>query len=216
MARGTRFGSIHSNADLGLIQQAVEITPPEPRTNIIDVPGANGGKDLTEALGVGVTYKDCSIVWTFALYPGSKWAKKRGLVSNALNGLSCHIVFDDDPEWYYDGRLSVSKYEVDGLLKQITVEAVCRPYRRRISMSRETAALSTTEKELTLEIGDMPLVPDITVDVQTTLVWGDIRLSVSPGTHTFPVLRMQGTQQISVSGSKPGTIEITWREGSLA
>lgn len=83
-------------------------------------------------------------------------------------------------------------------------------------MSSETAALSTTEKELTLEIGDMPLVPDITVDVQTTLVWGDIRLSVSPGTHTFPVLRMQGTQQISVSGSKPGTIEITWREGSLA
>lgn len=216
MAKGTKFGSIHSKADLGLIQQAVEITPPEPRTNIVDVPGANGGKDLTEALGIGVTYKDCVITWTFALYPGSSWAQKRSLVSNALNGLACHIVFDDDTEWYYDGRLSVSKYEAEWPLRQIIVEAVCRPYKRRITLSQETVALSTTEKKVTLSIGDMPVVPEITVDVQTTLTWGDTRLTINPGTHTFPALRMKGTQQITVKGSTPGTIKIEWREGSLA
>ena len=215
MAKGTTFGTIHSGIDLRLIQQRVVITPPKPRTNIIDVPGANGGKDLTEALGIGVTYKDCSIVWTFALYPGSDWTQKRNEVSNALNGLSCHIVFDDDPDWYYDGRLSVTEYPTDGLLRQITIEAICRPYKRKIVMSRESANLTTDEKTLALAIGNMPIVPEITVDVQTTLHWGSVTLTISPGTHTFPALRMKGDQRITVTGSAEGRITITWREGSL-
>lgn len=215
MANGTTFGIVHSNADLHLIQQKVVITPPKPRINIIDVPGANGGKDLTEALGIGVTYQDCSIVWTFAIYPRDNWAHKRKEVSDALNGVACHIVFDDDLDWYYDGRLSVTEYPTDGLLRQITIEAICRPYKRKIVMSRESANLTTAEKTLVLAIGNMPIVPEITVDVQATLHWGSVTLTISPGTHTLPALRMKGDQRITVTGSAEGRITITWREGSL-
>ena len=79
MAKGTKFGSLHSVADLRLIQQSVKITPAKPRLNLLDVPGANGKVDLTEANGAGVTFEskkyDCIApegvvcTWSPAEYP---------------------------------------------------------------------------------------------------------------------------------------------------
>lgn len=45
MAKGTKFGNIHSVTDLRLIQQSVKITPAKPRLNLLDVPGMNGKYD---------------------------------------------------------------------------------------------------------------------------------------------------------------------------
>lgn len=131
MARGTDFGGIHSHRDLHLIQQLVEVEPAEPKMNLVDIPGSDGSKDLTTQPAGRVTYKDRKITWTFALYPGENWDAKHRQVSNALNGLECRITLDTDPAYYYHGRLAVKKYKLDGLLRQITLEAICRPYKLR-------------------------------------------------------------------------------------
>lgn len=128
MARGTDFGGIHSYRDLNLIQQAVEEQPAEPKLNLIDIPGADGSKDLSELPTGRVVYSDRSLSWTFALYPGENWTAKHRQVSNALNGRRCRITLDEDPGYYYDGRVTVKKYARDKLLRQITVEATCAPY----------------------------------------------------------------------------------------
>lgn len=129
MARGTDFGGIHSDYDLNLIQQSVEVDPAEPKLNLVEIPGADGAVDLTEQPAGRVTYKTRKITWTFALYPGDSWDEKHREVSNALNGRKCNITLDTDLDYYYQGRLSVSKHKVDGVLRQITVEAICQPYK---------------------------------------------------------------------------------------
>lgn len=128
MARGTDFGGIHSHRDLNLIQQLVEVQPAEPKLNLVDIPGADGSRDLSALPAGRVVYADRSITWTFALYPGEKWDAKHRQVSNALNGRECKITLDTDPDYYYQGRLSVKKYNHDRTLHQITVEATCRPW----------------------------------------------------------------------------------------
>lgn len=128
MARGTDFGGIHSHRDLNLIQQLVEVQPAEPKLNLVDIPGADGSRDLSTLPAGRVVYADRSITWTFALYPGEKWDAKHRQVSNALNGRECKITLDTDPDYYYWGRLSVKKYNHDRTLHQITVEAICRPW----------------------------------------------------------------------------------------
>lgn len=128
MARGTDFGGIHSSTDLRLIQQSVDVQPAEPKLNIVDVPGADGGKDYSEQPAGRVVYNDRKLTWLFALYPGDNWSAKHRQVSNALNGRYCKITLDTDPGYYFLGRLSVKKYNVDKTLRQITVEAICRPY----------------------------------------------------------------------------------------
>lgn len=128
MARGTDFGGIHSHRDLNLIQQQVNEQPAEPKLNMIDIPGADGSKDLSELPGGRLTYKDRTVSWLFALYPGDNWDTKHRQVSNALNGKRCRITLDTNPAYYYLGRLIVKKYNKDKALRQITVEAVCSPY----------------------------------------------------------------------------------------
>ena len=216
MASGTLFGVVHTSTTLHLIQQSIEVGPAEPKTNLIEMPGGNGSIDLTEALGTGVVYKDRKIKWIFALYPGDQWAEKRSAISNALNGKRLHITSDDDPGWYYDGRISVADHKSDNRLYQITVEATCAPYKRKITESSVSAELSTAPAEIALAIGQMPLVPKITVEQETTVEWGDYTITISAGTHLLPDLLMSGAQTIrakTTSGS--GTITITWREGSL-
>lgn len=131
MARGTDFGGIHSHRDLNLIQQQVEVDPAEPKLNLVEIPGADGAVDMTEQPAGRVTYNTRKITWLFALYPGESWDAKHRQVSNALNGRKCNITLDTDQEYYYQGRLSVTKHKVDGVLRQITVEAICQPYKRK-------------------------------------------------------------------------------------
>ena len=136
MARGTDFGGVHSHRDLHLIQQKVEVQPAEPKLNLIEIPGADGSKDLSTQPADRVTFNDREITWTFALYPGENWDTKHSQVSGALNGRYCQITLDTDPGYYYLGRLVVAKYKVDGLLRQITVKAKCRPYKLRQQVTR--------------------------------------------------------------------------------
>lgn len=136
MARGTNFGGIHSHTDLNLIQQKVVVDPAAPKLNLIEIPGADGAVDLTEQPAGRVTYKTRKITWTFALYPGEDWDAKHRQVNNALNGRACNITLDTDPEYYYQGRLTVKKHNVSGLLRQITVEATCQPYKLRQGETR--------------------------------------------------------------------------------
>ena len=128
MARGTDFGGIHSHHHLDLIQQKVEVQPAEPKLNLVDIPGADGSRDLSSLPAGRVVYSDRTITWIFALYPGERWDAKHRQVSNALNGQECRITLDTDPDYYYQGRLTVKKYNIDRTLRQITVEAICRPW----------------------------------------------------------------------------------------
>ena len=128
MAKGTDFGGVHSYWDLNLIQQRVDIQPAEPKLNTVDIPGADGSVDLSTQPAGRIVYRDRVLTWTYALYPGENWHLKHRQVSNALNGRRCRITLDDDPDYYYDGRLTVKKYNTDKLLRQITIEAVCAPY----------------------------------------------------------------------------------------
>ena len=216
MAKGTLFGVVHSSTTLHLIQQNVEVGPAEPKTSLVEIPGGNGSIDLTEALRAGVAYKDRTIKWTFALYPGEPWASQRSEVSNAINGKRLQIVFDDDPTWYYDGRVSVTDHKSDNRLHQITIEATCAPYKRKLTESAISTELSTELVGISCAIGQMPLVPLITVAQETVVQYGEYSTTIQAGAHLLPDLLMSGTQTIKAKVTDgTGTISITWREGSL-
>ena len=217
MAKGTKFGGLHSSADLHLIQQKIEIGSPAPKTVLVEIPGANGSKDLTEALGVGVAFGDRAIKWTFALYPGADWERKRSAVCNAIHGKRMHITPDGEEGWYYDGRITVADHKSEKRLRQITVSAVCAPYRLKETETVVSAENIGTEfTEISCEIGAMPLVPTITAAQETIIQWGDYTIAIPVGDSLLPALRMSGTQVLKAKvESGTGRITIKWREGSL-
>lgn len=217
MARGTDFGGIHSHRDLNLIQQLVEENPAEPKLNFIDIPGADGSKDMSEQPSGRVVYGNRVLRWTFGLYPGENWGAKRRQVSRALNGKRLRITLDEDPDYYYDGRVAVRKYERDKLLRQITVEATCNPYQLRQHETVRTETVSTTERSILLTNENMPVIPQITVTVPTTVGFNGNTFSLTAGTHRFLDIELQeGVNTLTAkTASGTGTITIKYQEGSL-
>lgn len=217
MAKGTTFGGWHSHRDLHLIQQKVEVQPAPPKINLVDVPGADGSKDLSTQPAGRVVYGDRKITWTFALYPGENWDKKHQQVSNALNGLACEIVLDSDLDYYYEGRLTVKKYKLDGLLGQITIEATCRPYKLKRYETKIVVDLTTAYTTIPLVNERKIVIPTITVTAETTLLWQGSTLVLAPGTHRIADIELQPGNSLLDAKVTTGTGKITvaYREGAL-
>lgn len=217
MARGTDFGGVHSYRDLHLVQNPVNVEPAKPKLNFIDVPGADGSKDFTESPAGRVVFNTRKITWTFKLYPGDDWAAKYTEVSNAINGRACKITLDDDPDWYYVGRVSVDKHAADGILHTITVVATCQPYKLWQNELTATESLTTTYKTLLLTNNRMRVVPTIKVTAPTTLLWDGNTFSLAAGTHKILDIELtEGANYLQAkTTSGTGSITVTYRKGAL-
>lgn len=217
--RETRFGDdIYSYQTLHLIQQSVDIQPAEPKLNLIDVPGADGSKDLSELPGGRMRYKDRIITWIYALYPGDNWDAKHAEVSNALNGKRCTIHLYTDWDWYYEGRVVVKKYNRDKALRQITVEAICSPYKRKYALSGGTYDITTDRVQINLHNTQLPVRPDLYATVEAEILWQGSTMVISPGVwvSSLDVELPKGDSVILVRAlSEPGQFRILYREGSL-
>jgi hypothetical protein len=219
MALGTYFGGVHSHRDLDLIQQKVDVQPAEPKLNLVDIPGADGAKDMSELPGGRLHYKDRKITWTFALYPGANWDEKHRQVSNAINGRRCKITLGRDPRYYYYGRLTVKKYNTDKALRQITVEATCSPWILKQQPTIVTATLTASDEftALILRNERKPVAPIIEVTAEATIRWNGSARGVSAGRFTSLDIELQeGDNVLEIRTSAPDCkVTITYQEGSL-
>lgn len=142
--KGVKFNDIHSYRNLNLILSGVSIPPATPKTTYVDVPGADGSLDQTEALGeVKFNNRDCEFL--FSVLPTDDFEEKKTEVSNLLNGKVCKITLDKDADYYYQGRCTVEKYKCDKMLRQITVKAKVHPYKLKQDVTTKSWTISKTK-----------------------------------------------------------------------
>lgn len=216
----TTFGSISTGSGVGnldIIQQSVRVHPAQPKTNLVNLPGADGDIDLTEALGLGVKYASRKIEWTFALYPSQDWATKRTEVANAINGKRLAIVLSEDSTHTYNGRVTVKDYARDKELRQITVEAICDPF-GLLAASTVNVSLTTSYQSKSITTKGRPIVPTFTTDVAADVQYGGVTYTLPVGTSQIPqiVLPQNTTSTIKVRGQmSSGSMTIQYQNGDL-
>lgn len=216
---GVLFGEIHSYRDLNLVLSKVDVSPAAPKTTYVDIPGADGSLDLSEALGE-VKFYDRTLKFTFTMHPGgdlseAAWEAKKTQVSNRLNGLACQIALDKDPGYYWQGRASVDEYQSNKRVRQIVVSAVVRPYKLKQEVTVVSTAISSTGKALTLKNSRRPVSPTVScTNDNTKVVFGGSTYTFSKGDHKDLGIRLkEGDNQVTVSGS--GTVKFTYQEADL-
>lgn len=216
IAKGISFDDIHSYYDLNLILSEVKIPPAKPKTTYIEVPGADGSIDLTEANGE-VRYSDRECTFKFTMHPldTSTWEEKQTEVSNLLNGRVFKITLDKDDEFHYQGRCTVSEYTSDKNFKQITVAAKVKPYKYKHNLTIVTATLSDTPKTLNILNGRKSIAPTIECsNDNTSIVFGDATYKLNAGTHKILDIRfVEGINNVTVSGN--GTVIFRYQEAEL-
>ena len=129
--KGVKFGNYHSWDDFSLILSEKTIGSPSPKTETIDIPGGDGVLDLTEYFGE-VKYNNRKLEFVFSTkVPQSEFLALFSRVQNALHGQKMRIVLDDDPEWCYIGRITVSEWKANKVIGKLTIDCDCEPYRTK-------------------------------------------------------------------------------------
>lgn len=131
--KGIMFGSYHSWRDFQLILGSKTIGTPSPKTETIDIPGGDGVLDLTEFFGE-TKYKNRTLSFEFSsMVTPSEFMSLFSMVQNALHGKKMTITMDDDPDWYYTGRISVSEWKADRNIGKLTIDCDCEPYKNKLT-----------------------------------------------------------------------------------
>lgn len=142
------------------------VASPEVRTMYIDVHGTDGTLDLSTALTGGIQYKNREGSWSFVVANWyENWEVIHHKLSNYLHGKQFKIVLEDDPHYYYLGRLSINEWKSDKINSSVTINYYLDPYKYELNTSIEPWLWDP----FNFETGIIREYGDITVDGTTTL-----------------------------------------------
>lgn len=202
--------------DWRLTLTSQELTPPEPKTNYIELDGAHGTLDLTEALTGEVTYADRVYKATFWTSEGTYTDRLRVLqdIVRTVHGWKSPIILPDDPDHYLMGRVLVKSRTWDRVHAEVAIEAICDPWLYAVNETERRVDMSGTQDVVIHNHGRKTLCPVITVTNRMTLTYNGTTVELPVGTYQVTDLRLTpGANVISVTGY--GTLTFTYREASL-
>lgn len=213
---GVRFDGVHSDT-LGLRWLGdFVLSPPKAVTKYVDIPGRNGSLDYSQALTGYVVYEDREIELEFETETTSEadYMEKTAEIVNLLHGQRKTVVLDSDPEFMWDCRLEVDSERKNRRYSVVTVTGTAYPYKRKTTDTVVEQTVTDTATEITCNNLAEPVVPTIETSASMQIQFGNKTHSVQEGTHTIPdIVFLAGENVLTVTG--PGTIKITYREGSL-
>ncbi|HML67440.1 MAG TPA: hypothetical protein PKA81_03515 [Clostridia bacterium] len=209
-----RFGTKWARADYGLIVAPYAIPMPEPQMNFVEIPGRDGALDLSEAFGT-VRYADRVISLT--LYARAPFDASVSAFAADVHGRRMNVIFDRDPTFYYDARVTVDDVERHSGYCELLLECRAKPYKLE-HFETTVTILPNGTATVTLTNTRMPTVPTITVSAEMTLAFTllgkDYTVNLSVGTHIIPSLvLLEGDTAIEITGT--GRITFTYRKGTL-
>lgn len=204
--------------DWALVLTAKDITPPEPKTNYVEIDGASGSLDLSESLTGEVTYKDRTVSAAFWTSEGSRNDREKLInkIVSVLHGKKIKIIDPDDPEHYFYGRVNVKSRNNILPYAEFTIEAICEPWRYAINESERRVVVksSTVTNAVINNNGVKTLCPVITVTGSVTITFEGTKITLSAGSYKISDIKLrQGVNIIGVSGN--GSATFTYREADL-
>ena len=196
----------------GLYLSSFSIEKPLPKTVFIDIPFGDGALDLSEASGE-IRYNTRRLKMSLqSVLSTAELETLSTKVANAIHGNRVKIRFDQDPNFYYLGRVSVS-YQKAGAIGEIIVEAICDAYKYKTEVTEQLEEVTTT-KAVTLYNLRKTAYPKITTTAAFSIVKDGVTYSygiVTDYQTTIPLYA--GANALILNGS--GTIIFDWQEGAL-
>lgn len=139
MYHSVTFGDKNSWDDWHLISKdRPYIAQPTPKTKYVELAGASGTIDLTEALTGLPTYNDRtgSLEFIIDYDYWANWNEAYDAIANYLNGYRYKMMLEDEPYTYYIGRFSVSSYapgnSANSPWATITINYTLYPYKYKL------------------------------------------------------------------------------------
>lgn len=204
--------------DWRLVLTGKDVTPPEPKTNYVEIDGMDGTLDLSESLTGEITYKDRTVSASFWTSEGSFKERSdllRKIVS-ALHGKKIKIIEPDDPDHYFYGRVKIKSLTNILPYATFTIEATCEPWRYAVDDTVRTIEVNSqiVTNAVINNNGVKTLSPVITVTGSVDITYNGVKTPLTAGTYKISDIRLrQGVNVIGVSGN--GSATFTYKEADL-
>lgn len=212
------------------------IGEPEQYTNYVSVPGMNGQLDMSEVLTGYPTYIRRKLKIRLAgIREKTSWDSIISAFRNKINGRVCHIIFDNDLNYYWRGRVSITDFSSAMTLGQFTVDVEADPYKYSLVSSAEPWLWDpfNFETDSITYVGAWEINGSLTASVPSgnmltcpvfvasdivgslTMTVDNITYTMADGSNQFPEVMVGGEDEVELSFSGIGTIQIVYRGGSL-
>lgn len=130
---GATIAGQHTYDDLGMIaKKRLTFAPPVPRTAYIDIPWSNGLIDNSELLTDSVTYQNRTGSFEFLVVNGTSYTDTYSALLNLLHGQKVNVILDDDPDYYYTGRMQVNEFYSREMFSTIVLDYNMEPFKHSI------------------------------------------------------------------------------------
>lgn len=213
MKNGVKFGSKHSIDDWDLLMVSKDIESPEPKIITVEVPGADGTKDLSEIFGI--KYYNRTLTFEFDIFaPQKKWWTLHQEISSYLHGKKHKIILDADSDFYYFGRCKILSFTNTYNVAHLIISCDCDPYKYKLEKTIDSRAIIANKTYSFFNLC-REVVPEITVTSDTNFIFNGVSYSINAGTHkNLNIVFKQGYNNIKIiSGS--GNFIVAYQEATL-
>ena len=208
------FGNINSYTDWGLSLRPKDRPKPEPKYNYVSIPCRNGDLDLTEAMG-DVFYDNLTYSLEFNVPDAmNTWDEKLRTITNYLHGRKMRVVFSEDPNYYYVGRITIDELTSDKNLGILSLECNFEPYKYKKDVTVVTHTV-TEGSSYTFNNGRMKVVPTLTLSADMTLKYKDTSYSLQAGTQKVLGIQFEEGENTITVTTGSGTLKAEYQEADL-
>jgi len=225
------FGDKNTYKDYKLLIQSLLISTPNPKEELVDLPGADGELDFSECLTGDIKYQKRTLTISLAKRKNESCLSEYSRIQNDLNGKTMKIILSEDPNFYYYGKVKVKDYDRYSLLHTIDIECDVEPYKYDLTSSdedwlwdpfsfidgiiNETRDL-VVDRELEVSIlgRRQKVVPKFVCENPLQLIFNEQTYNLPAGGSYSPDIEIcEGENILKFIGN--GTVTIEYRGGSL-
>lgn len=208
-------GKTESNYNANFIHW--EVSAPEPRTEIIEVPLRDGFVDLASQLSGNVFYGYRTITIGLELRGlRSTWFNNYSALMNDLHGQPVEVIRADDADWYWTGVASVGALEDHGASAGVTIEVTVQPFKRTVQTETlYNASAISGDLLVSYDNTYTRAYPIFTPSAAgMTVTMGDETWTLPLGrSSAYGLFLIEGTSELTIHGT--GTITVEIEGGSL-
>lgn len=223
------------------------VAMPPVREQILELPGSNGNLDLTDSLTGYPLYGDRTGSWEFIVlnqFNGVEnydWSELYSQIAYAIHGVKSVVVLEDDPDYFYIGRLKLDSWTTEENNSKITISYVLEPYKYEIEdiatkyedVFKFYSIDSSNNFEIPINLSDyvdrMPVHPEIIINsdgsspVTANFVNKELNMSrqfteLIPGVNPIPrftITNFSGNNECKIYIIGKANVKINFRNGRL-
>lgn len=211
---------------------------PEMETTYIQVPGRDGLIDATEAISGRRIYKKRQLAFELGgIREGLHWDSIISSFRNNINGHVCQLIIDNDPNYYWRGRVYIEDFDRFRNLGTFTLSVpMADPYKYDTESSTDPwlwdpfnfeedmityigAITVTGTASVTIPHGHMATCPQFVLSEKTSstfeVVCDSVAYQLDNGSNTIPSIMVDGDDDVELTFNGIGKVEIVYRSGSL-